>query len=171
MALKAGYIGIKKSMLGLINNLSGAKVIKTIGDGLVLSDDGTLSTDGAGLINYSTEEQDTGITWIDGKKIYQKTYNIGNATGTKQLIDTLGSDVSDIIDYYGSWNYQLSNQNEYRPLPHFASSTTMVYPIVDKADDNKLYMIIATAANTKDIKLTIRYTKTETNNTQKRRKK
>lgn len=170
MALKAGYIGIKKSMLGFINNLAGAKIIKTIGDGLLLSDDGTLSTDGTGVINYSTEEQDTGIKWIDGKKIYQKTYNIGNATGTRQLIDTLGSDFSDIIDCYGSWNYQLSTQNEYRPIPHFASSTTMVYPIIDRADNNKLYMIVATAANTKDMKLTILYTKIETNS-QKRRKK
>lgn len=31
-------------------------------------------------INYSTEEQDTGLTWIDGKKIYQKSFNISNIT-------------------------------------------------------------------------------------------
>lgn len=29
-----------------------------------------------GGINYSTTEQDTGLTWIDGKKIYQKTYSL-----------------------------------------------------------------------------------------------
>lgn len=29
-------------------------------------------------IPYSTEEQDTGLTWIDGKKIYQKSFNISN---------------------------------------------------------------------------------------------
>lgn len=28
-----------------------------------------------GGIDYSTEEQDTGIKWLDGRKIYQKTYN------------------------------------------------------------------------------------------------
>lgn len=27
--------------------------------------------------NYSTTEQDTGFTWIDGKHIYKKTYNVG----------------------------------------------------------------------------------------------
>ncbi len=27
-----------------------------------------------GPVSYSTEEQDTGLTWIDGKKIYQKTF-------------------------------------------------------------------------------------------------
>lgn len=29
-------------------------------------------------INYSAEEQNTGSTWIDGKKIYQKSFNISN---------------------------------------------------------------------------------------------
>lgn len=36
---------------------------------------GNISSNG---INYSTEEQDTGLTWIDGKKIYQKSFNISN---------------------------------------------------------------------------------------------
>lgn len=188
MALKAGYIGIKKSMLGLINSLASAKLIKSFGDGLNLTSagklnmtsataskiggvkvgegleitDGVLNVTSTGAVDYSTEEVDTGVKWVDGKTIYRKTYNIGNATSTKQLIDTLGSELSEVINYFGSWNYQLSAQNEYRPLPHFASSSTMVYPIVDRADSNKLYMIIATAASTKDIKLTIEYTKTET---------
>ena len=45
MALKAGYIGVKKSMLGLINSISSAKIIKTIGNGLKLTSAGTLSAD------------------------------------------------------------------------------------------------------------------------------
>lgn len=187
MALKAGYIGIKKSMLGLINSLASAKLIKSFGDGLNLTsagklnmtaataskiggvkvgegleiEEGVLKVTSTGMIDYSTVEVDTGVKWIDGKTIYRKTYNIGDATSTKQLIDTLGTDLSEIIAYYGSWNYTLSPQNELRPLPHFASSTTMVYPIVDRADNNKLYMIIATQASTKNMKLTIEYTKTE----------
>ena len=47
MALKAGYIGIKKSWLGLLNSLNGAKVIKTIGDGLSLTNKGKLSVTAA----------------------------------------------------------------------------------------------------------------------------
>lgn len=42
MALKAGYIGVKKSMLGLINKLATSKLIKTVGDGLTLTSAGTL---------------------------------------------------------------------------------------------------------------------------------
>lgn len=43
MALKAGYIGIKKSMLGLINSLGSAKIIKSFGDGLNLTSAGKLN--------------------------------------------------------------------------------------------------------------------------------
>lgn len=31
---------------------------------------------GTGGVNYSTEEQDTGLKWIDNKPIYQKTFSI-----------------------------------------------------------------------------------------------
>lgn len=30
---------------------------------------------GGGGLDYSTTEQDTGLKWIDGRKIYQKTYS------------------------------------------------------------------------------------------------
>lgn len=39
---------------------------------------------GSGGVNYSTDEQDTGLKWIDGSSIYCKTVNMGtsnNATG------------------------------------------------------------------------------------------
>ena len=84
MALKAGYYGIKKSLFSVIESLSGAKVIKTIGNGLNLSNAGSLSCDidtetmefkngklaskGASF-DFSTTEFDTGQKWIDGKSI------------------------------------------------------------------------------------------------------
>jgi hypothetical protein len=39
-----------------------------------------LYVDGQVLVNYSTVEQDTGIKWLDGSPIYQRTF-----TGTKDL--------------------------------------------------------------------------------------
>lgn len=45
MALKAGYKGIKKSVLESLLSLLGSKVIKSIGDGLSLSSEGALATD------------------------------------------------------------------------------------------------------------------------------
>ena len=34
---------------------------------------------------YSTEEQFTGEYWIDGKKIYQKSYNLGTINAFKKI--------------------------------------------------------------------------------------
>ena len=43
-----------------------------------VNDGGTSGNISSNGINYSTEEQNTGLTWIDGKKIYQKSFNISN---------------------------------------------------------------------------------------------
>ncbi len=102
MALKAGYIGIKKSMLGLINSLASAKLIKSFGDGLNLTNAGKLNMTaataskiggvkvgdgleitGQGVLNctvtggfdYSSDEFDTGQKWIDEKTIYGKVFH------------------------------------------------------------------------------------------------
>jgi hypothetical protein len=57
---------------------------------------------GGGGVSYSTNEQDTGLTWIDGKVIYQKTIDFGvlpdngykelahNIVGLDQYIDIRG---------------------------------------------------------------------------------
>ena len=45
MALKAGYKGIKKSVLDALMVLKGSKIIKSIGNGLSLSDAGALAAD------------------------------------------------------------------------------------------------------------------------------
>lgn len=85
MALRAGYVGIKKTMTGMIEKLSSAKIIKTIGNGLKLTSAGTLSCDidsntmefkngklaskGGGVV-YAETEYDTGNKWTDGSTIY-----------------------------------------------------------------------------------------------------
>ena len=94
MSLKAGYIGIKKSMLGLINSLASAKIIKSFGDGLNLTsagklnltaatasklggvkvgeglsiDNGVLSLAGGGGLVYETTKNEAGT--LNGMKYY-----------------------------------------------------------------------------------------------------
>jgi len=86
MALKAGYYGIKKSLLDMITGLAGSKVIKSIGNGLDLTDAGALSTDidtdtmeykngklAAKSVNWdfaTANAVPTGQKWIDGKELY-----------------------------------------------------------------------------------------------------
>ena len=52
-------------------------------------------------LNYSTEEQYTGKHWIDGKKIYQKTYYIGDMSNSEIRIDS-GIVVDRIINISGN---------------------------------------------------------------------
>lgn len=60
---------------------------------------------GGGGVDYSTEEQDTGLKWIDGRTVYQKSYTgiIGNALLTLIDSDIKPNDVkiidSDIFAY------------------------------------------------------------------------
>jgi hypothetical protein len=55
---------------------------------------------GGGGINYSTEEQDTGLKWIDGKPIYQKTISKNNTTyGNATRIDANVPDMDKLIDH------------------------------------------------------------------------
>ena len=95
MALKAGYYGVKKSLLDIITGLAGSKIIKSIGNGLNLTDAGALSTDidtdtmeykngklAAKSVSwdYSTDEVDTGQKWVDGRPIYCKVWDFGEST-------------------------------------------------------------------------------------------
>lgn len=81
MALKAGYYGIKKVLIDKINSLAGAVVIKSIGDGLDLSEAGELSSTISLPNLFSGEEVDTG--WkIGNAPVYAKflqtdTYSTG----------------------------------------------------------------------------------------------
>lgn len=126
MALKAGYIGIKKSMLGLINSLASAKLIKSFGDGLNLTNAGKLNltaataqkmggfkvgsglsmTDGrldctvTGGYQYSTTKFDTGLKWTNGATVWGKVienFTIGYASYAN-VID-LGEKALCVLDY------------------------------------------------------------------------
>lgn len=55
-----------------------------------------------GLSSYSTSEQDTGVTWIDGKKIYKKTINFGSLpNNTSKSVNTGISNMDTFITYEG----------------------------------------------------------------------
>lgn len=49
---------------------------------------------------YSTGEQDTGMIWMDGKPIYQKSYNEAISNGGAEL--SLGSGISTLVKIEGS---------------------------------------------------------------------
>ena len=64
---------------------------------------------GGGGVDYSTTEQDTGVKWIDGKPIYQKSFTRTNKIyGGGMTFDTGVSDMDTLINdewcIYGALN-------------------------------------------------------------------
>ena len=52
----------------------------------------------AGGISYSTDEQDTGLKWVDCKSIYQTTYALENITSSTSAF-SLGVTTGNIPDF------------------------------------------------------------------------
>lgn len=175
MALKAGYVGVKKSVLSFINNLVGSKIIKTIGDGLSLTNAGKLNLTAAtaskiggvkvgdglaienGVLNvtatgsdYSTNEVNTGIKWIDGKDIYMKvlTYETVPATGTQLM-----TGINEVIQSYGSQYWAQGNLRTNYPRENLR------YEV--KINDHTVVLSRTESAVVTDAKYVFFYTKYE----------
>lgn len=99
MALKAGYKGIKKSVLDSLLSLLGSVVIKDIGDGLALDSDGELAAD----IDTSTMEfTEEGKLSAKIPSSFKKDLLYGNSSITfppsTETSITLNEDITD-YDY------------------------------------------------------------------------
>lgn len=69
---------------------------------------------GGGGLDYSTTEQNTGLKWIDGKPIYQKTLQfVANDT----LVNIADLSIDNVVDYKGLWR---STNNAPYPLDTLA---------------------------------------------------
>ena len=131
-----------------VNGLSDVN-ISSPSNGQVLSYDSTSSkwinttpSSGGGGINYSETEQDTGIKWIDGKTIYQKTIDFGalpNST-TKNVAHNI-SNIDQIVKIEGFAN--IGSGTKFTALS--SSSTNASYQAALTAD--KTNVIIETASN------------------------
>lgn len=73
--------------------------------------------------NYSTTEQKTGSTWVDGKPIYKKTINFGNLpnNSTKRVAHGV-SGLSQLVKIDAIMNRPGTNGGFY-PLPFVSKAT------------------------------------------------
>lgn len=180
MALKAGYIGIKKSMLGLINSLASAKLIKSFGDGLNLTNagklnmtpataskiggvkvgdglainDGVLSCTVTGGFDFSTSEFDTGQKWIDGKTIYGKVFNnqtLPNNALTLSLPIAPAADIDKVL----YWNITEGLAGTQRCMDY------RIYANLNVTGDNLCLVPTHSAKAMAGVDITVFYTKNE----------
>lgn len=118
---------------------------ETLG-GIKVPADSGITIDGSGNayvpkpVNYSTDEEDTLLLWVDGKKIYRKVIDIGalpNST-TKQVAHGITYDT--IVSLKGICS---DSDNTYLPLP--AVATASQYAIELSVDNTNV--VITTAQN------------------------
>jgi hypothetical protein len=120
---------------------------------------------GGSAIDYSTVEQDTGIKWVDGSPIYQKTVQATlpdcTTNGTSATVDIAGfSNISILIDTQMCFHSQTVECN----LPVFqgdapANSVRVYYSKTNNA------LVLKNACknyNGGSVTITIQYTKTTT---------
>ena len=109
---------------------------------------------GGGGVNYSTTEQDTGLTWIDGRPIYQKTFYMSTFSAT---IDS--SFTPDIYDHY--WQKDITWRYDSGGYHYVGGSFGGVGgPLYTEADSRGLLAANNTGVSPEDIYITIQYTKT-----------
>lgn len=103
----------------------------------------------SGGTNYTTSEQDTGLTWIDGKKIYQKTFQetINNSTFRVSLASLNVDRVIDIRAYASN-----SGNTEGYFLPFFATT------------NNKCWMMFENNSNGLNVRFDVSSNMTSTYN-------
>lgn len=140
MALRAGYYGlknsVKKTLEKLASDLAGAKIIKSVGDGLSLSDQGALAANIdsetmefkdhklAAKIpsypSYSTTEFNTGKKWIDGKDIFgivaQPTDKPVSTSWVNLGASGIGADVAEMMITIRAMMSD-ADSNEFFPVP------------------------------------------------------
>lgn len=78
-----------------------------------------------GVLNYSTTEQDTGLLWVDGKHVYQKTIDCGN--GPNNTSKNVAHGIAN-LDRIIEWNVvgkhvTISGTNYFIPFGPSRSST------------------------------------------------
>lgn len=125
---------------------------KTDGTIYMVYDDPSDGTSVESAIDYSTTEQNTGLKWIDGKPIYQKTFNV--SANSYADISTLNIDKvvsSDgIMELTGGVFYHLNIYGESTYLAYYETDVT----------NGRINTTVGSGWTATNITVTLMYTKT-----------
>ena len=108
----------------------------------------SISGGGSG-VNYSTNEVNTGLKYIDNKPVYQKTIVLNNATNGA----TLATGVEHVIECSG---YVTDSSGTEVSIPYAVSTTTAG---VWKDNTDSAIFVCSSAYNNRKAEITIKYTK------------
>lgn len=112
---------------------------------------------GGGGVDYSTTEQDTGLKWIDGKPIYQKSYHITESTEKAEGEYDISNDNADmVISCYGVVKAGTWGSNKWYTVPRVGDN--FYFASISAA--STAITIVAKQYNFTEAYATLRYTKT-----------
>lgn len=127
-----------------------------IGDGINVTEDGTISAVPYTPPAYSFDEVDTGVKWLDGKNIFRKCFTINALPNNTTLTAGTLASLDTLVSIHGE--AKSTNQNGYsRPLPFVGNGSNDIR--VDISDYN---IIVKTTSDWTSYSaiLVIEYTKT-----------
>ena len=99
-----------------------------------------MPTPTGGGIDYTTEEQDTGLKWIDGRKVYQRTFDKRTTALSDRIWNNniLGTSDIEIIDVSAFLNF--GNYPPILTINHYRSSIEYIsWSLNSTADDINIY--------------------------------
>ena len=109
--------------------------------------------------DYSTSEQDTGFTWVDGKHIYKKTINFGSLpNSTYKYVDHDISNLDKVIDIRSVATN--SNAVNFLPLPLVYESGSAAYNTTIEVNDRSIKIASDRDRSSYTAYVTLYYTKT-----------
>ena len=115
-----------------------------------------------GATSYSTDETATGGTWIDGKKLYQKTSQFTISTNNSTDYNMTIANVDQVIKIDGF--YRLKNSGVIRPLNWFYNDNQYTYTHYNVDTNNNRLVVTFRAVYSSDangtLYITATYTKT-----------
>ena len=139
-----------------------------IADYSIGSDEGTLYAPKP--VGYSTDEQDTGMTWIDGSPIYQKTINAGAVDGTTKRASVPHS-ISNIAAVVDMKAVAIDSTNHTYLMLSYANTDVSIQGNAYADNTNVNTWINLSGATGFTTYVTLYYTKVTTTETKNRRKK
>lgn len=107
---------------------------------------------GGGGVDYSATEQDTGLKWIDGKPIYQKTFVVSN----NNYVDISGLNIDTFVGINGLCS--VDNGNAIIPLYNNVISEYRCYLDMDRGSMRMRFNIYGWTLDS--CYITLQYTKT-----------
>ena len=108
------------------------------------------------IVNFSTEEQNTGIKWINGKDIYLKVYDliVPDSIGLYSFPDTETPNLDEVVFSY----YSLNKRGMSSYVPWYNDATLLL----DDITSSSINMYFqSTYHSGKPLKFILAYTKTE----------